>query len=72
MTNLEEVRKIVYGLQRPGISPELVYPHGEFSRRDERRVVSVVCNFGADSLLSLISFRSRLGRGRYGSLPQPR
>lgn len=29
--DLVEVRKIVYGLQRQGIRPELVYPHGESS-----------------------------------------
>jgi len=71
VTNLEEVRKIVYGLQRPGISPELVYPHGQFSRGETR---AGRWNEGRTALIFFTAsiMRLRLGRGRYGSLSQPR
>lgn len=55
ISDLEEVREIVHGMQRPGIAPELVYPHdweeGDLVLFNNQGVLhSVVGAFGEDEV----------------------
>ena len=41
LTDLKEVRDLVYKMQRPAISPSLVYPHDWYVSSPSRRFTSI-------------------------------